>query len=310
MSGALAGFALRRLGLALLVALVASALAFGLLRASGDMAVALAGEGARAEDIDRIRLAYELDRPWLAQYSSWALRMLRGDFGESLFFKTSVRELVIAKLPVTVALAISSLAFALLLSVPLAVASAVAPNGWIDRLALTITALVQAVPSFFLALVLIVVFGVWARALPVSGTESWLHFVLPTVALGSYVAPAFMRLARSGMVEVLGADYIRTARAKGLSRRAVVVKHALPNVLAPIVSLAAVQLGLLLGGSVVIETVFALDGIGYLAYESITHKDAPVVQAIVALLSLAYVLLTVVADVVNAWLDPRLRARS
>jgi peptide/nickel transport system permease protein len=130
---------------------------------------------------------------------------------------------------------------------------------------------------------------------------------MPTIALGYYVAPAFMRLVRAGMIEVLGSDYIRTARAKGLSTRSVVFKHALRNAIVPVVALSVVQLGYLLGGSVVIETIFALDGIGYLAYQAISHKDFPVMQVVVLLLSVIYVLLTLAADVANAWLDPRIR---
>jgi ABC-type dipeptide/oligopeptide/nickel transport system permease component len=130
---------------------------------------------------------------------------------------------------------------------------------------------------------------------------------MPTVALGYYAAPAFMRLVRAGMVEVLSADYVRTARAKGLPTRTVVFKHALRNAIVPVVALSAVQLGYLLGGSVVIETIFALDGLGFLAYQSITHKDFPVIQAVVVMLSVIYVLLTLLGDIANAWLDPRIR---
>ena len=162
-------------------------------------------------------------------------------------------------------------------------------------------------PNFFFALILIMVLSIWWRVLPVSGSETWSHFVIPTIALGYYVAPAFMRLVRAGMIEVLASDYVRTARAKGLSGTSVVLKHALRNALVPVVALAAVQLGFLLGGSVVIETIFALDGVGFLAYQSNAHKDVPVTQAIVALLSFIYVGLTLTADLANAWLDPRIR---
>jgi len=165
----------------------------------------------------------------------------------------------------------------------------------------------QALPNFFFALILIMVFAVGLHLLPVSGSESWENFVLPSVALGYYVAPPFMRLIRTGMIEVMASDYIRTARAKGLSGASIVLKHALRNALVPVVALAAVQLGLLLGGSVVVETVFALDGLGYLAYQSISHLDLPVTQAVVTLLSFIYVGLTLAADLVNAWLDPRIR---
>ncbi|HET9903741.1 MAG TPA: ABC transporter permease [Xanthobacteraceae bacterium] len=300
-------FALKRLFLAILVALTVSALVFLLLRASGDVAIALAGEGARAEDIENIRRIYGLDRPLLVQYFDWLFRLLQGDFGQSLYFKTDVLGIVLDKLPTTITLALLSLAFALAVSVPLGVLAAAYPNSGVDRLCLAIAVIGQAMPNFFFALLLIMVLAVWFHLLPVSGSESWANFVMPTVALGYYVAPAFMRLVRAGMIEVLASDYVRTARAKGLSGVSVIGKHALRNALVPVVALAAVQLGFLLSGSVVIETIFALDGAGFLAFQSITHKDLPVTQALVALLSFIYVGLTLAADLINAWLDPRIR---
>lgn len=300
-------FALKRLALAFLVAVAVSALAFLLLRASGDVAIALAGEGARTEDIENIRRVYGLDRPLVVQYLDWIGRMLHGDFGQSLYFKTDVLGLVIDKLPTTAWLAVFSLAFALGISIPLGVVAAVYPNSALDRLCLALAIVGQALPNFFFALILIMVFAVMLHVVPVSGSESWSNFVLPSIALGYYVAPPFMRLVRAGMIDVLASDYIRTARAKGLSGASIVLKHALRNALVPVVALAAVQLGFLLGGSVVIETIFALDGLGYLAYQSISHLDLPVTQAIVTLLSFIYVGLTLGADLVNAWLDPRIR---
>ena len=300
-------FTLKRLALAVLVAFVVSALAFLLLRATGDVAVALAGEGARAEDIENIRRVYGLDRPLLIQYLEWLWKMLQGDFGQSLYFKTEVLGIVLDKLPTTALLAVFSLIFALTISVPLGVLAAVYPNSWIDRLCLALAIVGQAMPNFFFALILIMVLSIWFHLLPVSGSETWYHFVMPTIALGYYVAPPFMRLVRAGMIEVLSSDYIRTARAKGLSGASIIGKHALRNALVPVVALAAVQLGVLLGGSIVIETIFALDGLGYLAFQSITLKDIPLTQAIVALLSFVYVALTLFADLANAWLDPRIR---
>ncbi len=301
------GFIVKRLGLALLVALAVSAIAFFLLRLSGDIAVAIAGEGAQQADLDVIRKTYGLDRPLVVQYLDWLLKTLSGDFGTSIYFKTDVSSLVFAKLPVTLILGLSSLAFALLISIPLGVLAAIYANSWIDRLALAIAVFGQAMPNFFFALILVMLFSITLRWLPVSGSGTWLHYVMPTIALGYYTAPAFMRLIRAGMIEVLSADYIRTARAKGLSPYAVVITHALRNAAVPVVALTAVQLGFLLGGSVVIETIFALDGLGYLAYQSITYKDFPVMQVIVLLLSVVYVLLTLLADIANAWLDPRIR---
>src|SRR5918993_979860 len=299
-------FIAKRLGLALLVALAVSMVAFALVRLSGDVASAIAGEGARAEDLELVRRTYGLDRPLIVQYLDWLWRTLQGDFGSSLYFKTDVIGLVIDKFPTTLLLGILSLLFALLISIPLGVAAAVYQNSWIDRVALALAVVGQALPNFFFALCLIILFSIQLRWLPVSGSSSWLHFIMPTIALGYYITPPLMRLVRAGMIEVLASDYVRTARAKGLSSNSVVLKHALRNALVPVVALAAVQLGFLLGGSVVIETVFALDGLGYLAYQSITHKDLPVTQAIVTLLSLIYVGLTLAADLANAWLDPRI----
>lgn len=301
------GFAARRLLVAVAVAFAVSAISFVLLRLSGDVALAIAGEGARAADIELVRQTYGLDRPLLVQYAEWLGQTLRGDFGKSLYFKTSVVDLVADKLPTTLVLGVLSLAFALLVSFPLGVLAALFPNSWIDRLCLAVSVVGQALPNFFFALCLILLFSITLRWLPVSGSGTWQHFVMPTIALGYYAAPAFMRLIRAGMIETLAADYVRTARANGLSPASVVMKHALRNAMIPVVALAAVQLGFLLGGSIVIETIFALDGLGYLAYQSITYKDFPTTQAVVLLLSVVYILLTLAADIVNAWLDPRLR---
>jgi ABC-type dipeptide/oligopeptide/nickel transport system permease component len=301
------GFAARRLLVAVSVAFAVSALSFVLLRMSGDVALAIAGEGARAADIEMVRQTYGLDRPLLVQYLEWLGQTLRGDFGKSLYFKTGVVDLVADKLPTTLILGVLALGFALLVSFPLGVLAALYPNSWIDRLCLAVSVVGQALPNFFFALCLILLFSITLRWLPVSGSGTWQHFVMPTVALGYYAAPAFMRLIRAGMIETLAADYVRTARANGLSPASVVFKHALRNAMIPVVALAAVQLGFLLGGSIVVETIFALDGLGYLAYQSITYKDFPTTQAVVLLLSVVYIVLTLAADLVNAWLDPRLR---
>jgi peptide/nickel transport system permease protein len=301
-------FILKRLGLAVIVAFAVSILSFMLVRLSGDPAIAIAGEGAREVDIAAVRATYGLDRPTIVQYLDWIGGVLTGNFGTSYYFKSDVAALVLDKLPVTLQLGLLSLAFALVIAVPLGVVAALRPNSWIDRLALAIAVFGQALPNFFFALILVMLFSVTLRWLPVSGSGTPWHFVMPTIALGYYVAPAFMRLVRAGMIEVLGSDFIRTARAKGVPKRRVVVKHALRNALTPVIALTVVQLGYLLGGSVVIETIFALDGLGYLAYQSISHKDLPVMQVVVLILAVLYVLLTLAADVVNAWLDPRLRA--
>lgn len=297
----------KRLGLAVLVALTVSILAYMLLYLSGDPALAIAGEGARQVDIDMVRKTYGFDQPIIVQFGNWLLKIVQGDLGQSIYFKTDVGKLIFTKLTTTLLLALYSLAFALIISVPLGVLAAIYKNSWIDRVCLGVAVVGQAMPNFFFALILIMLFSITWRMLPVSGSDTWQHFVMPSIALGYYAAPAFMRLIRAGMIEVLSADYIRTARAKGLPTRSVIFKHALRNAIVPVVALAAVQLGFLLGGSIVIETIFALDGLGYLAYQSIIQKDFPVTQVIVLLLSVIYILLTLASDVANAWLDPRIR---
>jgi peptide/nickel transport system permease protein len=232
---------------------------------------------------------------------------LRGDLGRSLFTNELVVELITDRIGVTFKLAIYSLILGLLLAVPLGVLASTRPNTWIDRMALGLAVFGQAIPNFWLALIMILFFGVTLRWLPISGSETEWHFVMPTLTLGLTVMPQFMRLTRTGMLDVLDSDFIRTARAKGLNPVRVLFKHALRNAILPVISLAAVVLGFLLGGSVIMESIFALNGVGFLAFESIQRQDFPVVQSIVVMLSFIYILLTFLSDVINAQLDPRIR---
>ena len=300
-------YTIKRFGLAVLVAVTVSLVSFMLIRLSGDPAIALAGENATSEEIELIRIQYGFDRPIIIQYLSWGGRVLQGDFGESPYFRQPVTRIIGDRIGVTLKLGLMALIFAVVVSIPMGVLASIRPNTWIDRIALTISVMGQAMPAFWFGLIMIIVLGVWFRLLPISGTDTLAHFVMPTIALGYYGIPAFMRLTRSGMLEVLSSDHIRTARAKGLRWGRVLFKHALRNAIIPVVALAAVQLGFMLGGSIVIETVFALHGIGYLAWESIARSDLPVVQAIVLLLSMIFVALTLLSDIINAFLDPRIR---
>jgi peptide/nickel transport system permease protein len=297
-------FAIKRLGLAVLVALTVSLITFSMIYVSGDPAIAIAGEGARAQDIEAIRQFYGFDRPIVVQFLDWLAGAVRGDFGRSYTLRQPVADIIFARLPVTMILGASAIAFALLLAIPLGVWAAVKPNSLVDRFALTLAVVGQAMPNFWFALTLILWLGVNWRLLPITGSSSWQNFVMPAIALGYYVMPAIMRLTRAGMLEVLSADYIRT---KGLRPRTVLFKHALRNAIIPVVSLAAVLFGFMLGGSIVIETIFQINGLGYLAWESIQRKDLPTIQAIVLVLSVIYVALTLAADLLNAFLDPRLR---
>jgi len=270
-------YTLKRLSLAIVVAITVS---FVDLLCSfvfpGDPAMALAGENATPEEIEVVRHQYGLDRPIIIQYVNWARRALGGDFGVSPYFNQPVEKIIGGRLGITMTLGGCALAFAICLAVPMGVLAAIRPNTWIDRVALTISVLGQAMPSFFFGLILIIIFGVMLRWLPISGSSTWRHFILPAIALGYYATPAIMRLTRSGMLEVLASDYIRTARAKGLKAGVVLFKHALRNAIIPVVSLLAVQFGVMLGGSLVIETIFRHQRLfGFLGYESISRNDLP-----------------------------------
>jgi peptide/nickel transport system permease protein len=302
-------YILRRLMIALSVAVTVSVVSFMLLHLSGDLAAAIAGPEASAAQVEAIRMQYGLDRPLTAQFADWLWNAVQLDFGRSYYFQSSVMELVAERLPITLKLGGIALLLAVFVAIPLGVLAAIFRDTWLDRLALLIAVIGQAMPSFWFGLTLIVIFAVGLHWLPVAGNSSWQHFVLPAVALGYYATPAMMRLTRAGMLDVLDSDYIRTARAKGLSKSRVILKHALRNAVIPVVALAAVEMGFMLGGSVVIESVYSLQGLGQLAWDAISRNDYPVVQAVVLIIAVFYIALTFLADVINAMLDPRIRTR-
>jgi ABC-type dipeptide/oligopeptide/nickel transport system permease component len=300
-------FVFRRMWLAVLVCLTVLVVSFILTRLSGDLAASIAGPNASAADIAIVTKNYGLDRPLLVQFFDWAGHAAEGDLGRSYLYHVPVAGLIRERLPVTLTLGLIGLSIALLIAVPLGIVAAVREGSAIDRGIMVVALLGQAMPGFWFGLVLIVLFGLQLQWLPISGVESWQGYIMPGIVLAFSAIPALMRLTRSGMIDALAADYIRTARAKGLSRGKIILKHALRNAAMPVVSIAAVQLGFMLGGSVVIESVFALPGVGYLAWESIIKNDFPVVQAVVLFLAVIYIALTSMADMMNALLDPRLR---
>ena len=300
-------FLVRRLIVALLVAATVMVLAFALTRLSGDLAISIAGPNATQADIEIIRKAYGLDRPVVVQFFDWVGRAVTGDLGDSYFFKKRVADLIGERMPVTLTLGLTGLVIALLISLPLGVLAAVRENTPIDRAVQVVALFGQAMPSFWLGLLLMIILGLKLGWLPISGTGSWEHYVMPGIVLAFSAVPALTRLTRAGMIQALSSDYIRTARAKGLTRLSILLKHALRNAAIPVVAIAAVQLGFMLGGSIVIEQVFALHGVGFLAWESIGKNDFPVVQAVVLVLAVMYVCRTMAADLLNAVLDPRLR---
>jgi len=300
-------FLLRRAILGVLVCMTVLVISFGLTRVAGDPALAVAGPQATAADVTAIRKAYGLDRPLPEQFFTWMGAVARGDLGRSYLFREPVANLIRTRLPVTLTLGLVGLGFALLIALPLGIVAALNEGTPTDRTVMLVALLGQAMPSFWLALLLIIGFGLRLQWLPISGLDDWTGYLLPGLVLAFSGIPALMRLTRSGMIDALRSDYIRTARAKGLSRASIVLKHAARNAAMPVVAVAAVQLGFMLGGSIVIESVFSLPGLGFLAWESVSKNDFPVVQAVVLLLAVIYIALTLFADLLNAMLDPRLR---
>lgn len=300
-------YAFSRLLLTVAVLLTVTLVAFVLTEVVVDPAAGLAGADASAAEIEQIRHEYGLDRPAPLRYATWLQRLAHGDLGQSLHYKQPVATLIAERLPVTVILAFSAMALALMLALPLGIVAALWPGGLLDRAALTLAVTGQALPSFWTGLMLIMLFGVTLGWLPVSGTESWRGYVLPSVTLALFTLPVLLRLTRAGMIDVLASDYVRAARARGLHSASVVLRHALRNAVMPLVAIGAVQLGYLLGGSIVTEQVFAMHGVGYLAWQAILIGDTAIIQAVVLLMAFFYAALTLAADLLNAVFDPRLR---
>ena len=300
-------FILKRLALGLAVAFTVSLATFLMLNLAADPAAMVAGEDATQEAIEQIRVQYGFDRPLYVRFLEWLGQLVTGDFGDSYYWKQPVFDLLIDRAPVTLTLAEGALTVTISLGLTLGVLAALKPNGWLDRFALSFGTAAQAVPNFWFGLILIILLGVTFPIFPVSGDSTWMHFVLPCFVLGTSAVPQVLRLTRTGMIEVLGSDYIRTARAKGFRPRQILFRHALRNALLPIVSVITIQIGYKLGGSVITESVFALNGLGRLAYESILGADIPTVQMLVFFFALVFIILSILGDILNAWLDPRMR---
>lgn len=300
-------FLFQRLLVGIAIMAVISLGVFVLTNVASDPAVVVAGEGASSADIEAVRIAYGFDRPITERYVSWLTQALSGDLGQSYRQRRPAIDIIAERLPVTVTLAVIALSFSLLISIPLALVAALRKGSWIDQAAVSVALVGQAVPPFWLGLLGIIAFGVQLRWLPVSGSSTLAHYILPAFTLSFYSTPAVLRLTRAGLIDVLQSDYIRTARAMGHRMGTVLVKYALRNAIVPVVAVASVQFGGMLAGSVVIETIFAMRGIGYLSWEAITSADIPLIQALVLITALFYVVLTLVSDLLNAWIDPRIR---
>src|SRR5262247_4125683 len=280
------------------------------MRLSGDPVPLLLPPDAPRSEIFRVRAELGLDRPLPVQYALFFASVLRGDFGRSIHFHQPAFRVVLGYLPATLELGLTAFVLAALVALPIGVVSAVRRNSTIDQTAMGLALVGQSAPTFFIGILLILVVSLNLGLLPTSGRESWRHLVLPALTHGAFAMASIARLTRSSVLEVLRADYVRTARAKGVSEALVVAKHTLKNAAVPIVTITGLQFGTLLGGAVVTETVFAWPGIGRLAIQSIYNRDYPVVQCTVFLSAVMFIVINLGIDLLYGVLDPRVRPRT
>jgi ABC-type dipeptide/oligopeptide/nickel transport system permease component len=296
----------RRLLRLVIVCFGISLVTFLLLHLSGDPVSMILPEATEA-DRAVLRETLGLNRPLLVQYGAFITRAVQGDFGQSFFHRTPALPLVLERIPTTLLLTVIALGLAVLVAVPAGMLTAVKRYSWIDHVATVTVLLGQSMPVFWTGIMLMLLFAVAWRLLPASGWETWQNTVLPALTLGTFQAPLFLRMSRSAMLEVLGMDYVRTARAKGLREWWVIGKHALKNAALPIVTVIGLQFGVLLSGAVITETVFAIPGTGRLIVRAIGQLDFPVVQAGVMTLALLIVLVNLVVDLLYLALNPQVR---
>jgi peptide/nickel transport system permease protein len=300
-------YALRQLIQLLVVIVGISMLAFAILHVIGDPVLLLLPQNAGKEEYERYHKLLGLDKPIYVQYWKFASRAVQGDFGKSWYTNTPAFKLVIERMPPTLYLTTAGLAMALLISLPLGILAGLERHSFVDNLCTMGAVAGQAMPIFWLGIMLIIIFAVRLKALPASGYGTWEHFVMPAFTLGAFLAPITMRLVRSGVIEVMNMEYIKTARAKGMAEWRVVVKHAFRNACIPVITVLGLQFGQLLGGAIVTETVFAWPGVATLTVDSIRNQDFPVVQCAVVLLALIIVAINFVVDLLVGFIDPRIR---
>ncbi|CAB1059826.1 ABC transporter, permease protein 1 (cluster 5, nickel/peptides/opines) [Olavius sp. associated proteobacterium Delta 1] len=273
----------------------------------GDPAQVLAGQMATPQEIENIRRQLGLDRPIYEQYANYLSLLVRFDLGRSARTQNPVTEEIWARLPNTLLLAVVAISLACLFGIPAGIISAVRPYSWIDYLVTTSALFGMSMPVFWLGLMLVVLFSVILKWLPAGGTGSWQHVILPSFTLATFVVAFIARMTRSTMLETLSQDFTTTARSKGLQERVVVIKHALKNAMIPIITVVGLQFGLVLGGAVLTETVFAWPGLGRLIYDSILARDYPVIQGTILIFALLYIMVNLAVDLIYALVDPRIR---
>jgi peptide/nickel transport system permease protein len=301
------GYLARQLVQLVVVVVGVSLLSFAILHVIGDPVLLLLPQNAGKEEFERFRKLLGLDQPIWVQYWKFATRAVQGDFGKSWYADTPAFWLVLERMPPTIYLTLAGLATGVLIALPLGTLAALRRHSLVDNVCTLLAVAGQAMPLFWLGIMLIIIFAVRLKALPASGYGTWQHFVMPTFCLGAFLAPITMRLMRSGVIEVMNREYIKTARAKGLREGLVVVKHVFRNACIPVITVIGLQFGQLLGGAIITETVFAWPGVATLAVDSIRNQDFPVVQCAVILLALLIVVVNLVVDVVVALIDPRIR---
>ena len=303
-------YTIRRLLQAVIVIIGVTIVAFSVNFLAGDPTLVILGgdpRGMTREDIDAFRHEMGFDRPVIVQYLDWLGSAVKGDFGISYRYKDSNSAIIRERLPATLKLAGVSLLLSLIIALPLGVLAAIKKGTFWDRTSLVIALFGQSVPSFWLGLMLIMIVSVKLGWTPVSGQGGIEYMILPVITLTSFSIARNMRMVRSSLLEVLGEDYIRTAKSKGLSKYVVLTRHALRNSLIPVVTLIGLDMGSLLGGTIIVETIFAWPGMGWLTIQAITGKDLPLVQACVTFLALMFVLINLIVDFTYSVLDPRVR---
>lgn len=301
-------FLLARLASALIVIFGVTCLVFLLMHmVPGDPVEVMLGESAQPADREALRRALGLDQPLLTQFGQYLGNLLQLDLGKSLYSQRPIVDMLAERIPATAQLAVSALIVAVLIAFPLGVLAAVKKDSHWDQSAMGVSLIGVSIPNFLMGPILILVFSLWLGWFPVSGRDGFASLILPALTLGTAMAAILSRMVRATLLETLNEDYIRTARAKGLSERLVVWRHAMRNALLPVTTLLGLQLGVLLGGAVITEVVFSWPGLGQLTIESIQRRDYPVVQACVLLISLTYVVVNTLTDLVYGWLDPRVR---
>ncbi len=298
-------FLVSRLAQAAFVLIGVSFTVFALSHLSGDPVSLMVGPTATQADIDALRQSMNLDRPFFAQYAAFLGGVLRGDFGTSLWQHQPAIKLVLERFPYTIQLASAALLLALVVAVPLGILSAVFRNSFLDRLAIGASLIGQSVPGFWLGLLLILLFSVTLRMLPTGGSGGLKHLILPAVTLAAFTMGRIARLVRTNMLDILGSDPLRTARAKGLREFTVVIKHGLRNAAIPIVTLIGLDASALLGGAVITETIFAWPGLGRLVLQAISQRDFPLVQAATLCIAVIVVGVNLIVDLSYSLLDPR-----